>query len=114
MKTFVTKNSLRGFKVICAGNGDAKNLLMELRPFGYNSGVYGWNYDAYQFNGIIVCHGDRHMPGVHCDFLRDYEKKAADVYRKEYRDSGKISYDVMVEKITALRAEFAARVLAEV
>ena len=31
-------------------------------PIGYNCGVYGWNYDVYDFGSVIICCGYR--PGT--------------------------------------------------
>ena len=28
-------------------------------PIGYNSGVYGWNYDVYEIGGALICAGYR-------------------------------------------------------
>ena len=28
-------------------------------PIGYNSGVYGWNYDVYEIENALICAGYR-------------------------------------------------------
>lgn len=44
------------------------NLQRVLSPFerdGYNAGVYGWNFDVYEFPDFIITTGDRCTGGVH-------------------------------------------------
>lgn len=49
-------------KVVVLHGGQQKfiNLLKQaVEPYGYNAGVYGWNYDVYKVNGIGFVEGDR-------------------------------------------------------
>lgn len=57
--------------------GELYNLLLLKSPDAYNSGVYGWNYDAYYLeNGVTLVRGDRNMPGVWAKNAAEYERKA--------------------------------------
>ena len=37
-------------------------LLYYLDCRFYNCGVYGWNYDLYEYNGVALLYGDRNIP----------------------------------------------------
>ena len=51
-------------------------------PIGYNSGAYGWNYDVYEIEGVVIVAGYR--PGKWDGEIKktitasDWESKAAD------------------------------------
>jgi len=67
--------------ILSVGYCDMSHLLRYTSPIAYNCGVYGWNYDAYEVDNILICTGYRGMPAcrnINNDFelIRDYEKKA--------------------------------------
>jgi hypothetical protein len=67
-------------KVFAVGYCDLQTLLCRCNRVGYNSGIYGWNYDVYALdNGnIAICTGYRSMPGKSIDYtlIKKYEDKA--------------------------------------
>ena len=66
MKCKVTSRELRehyGDNIVSIGYCAAQHLLRGVEPLGYNSGVYGWNYDAYDLDGLCIVTGYRSMPG---------------------------------------------------
>lgn len=67
-----------GEKVYSTGYCEMQNLLHYEEPIAYTSGVYGWNYDVYKVDGIIICTGYRGMPGQRLDVdkVREAEEKA--------------------------------------
>lgn len=82
MKLFTTKKAIKEcYKdIIAISYCDAQHLLRYQIPFAYNSGVYGWNCDYYDINGIIICTGYRPQ-GKKCDFtlIREFDKKAENI-----------------------------------
>lgn len=87
MKYKTTSKAIKqsGALVINLGYCEATYLLRYREPLAYNSGVYGWNYDAYDFytrsgKEVIVCTGYRGMPGKRPAIpVTDYEKQARDI-----------------------------------
>lgn len=81
-------------KVYAISYCGAQALLSPLTRFGYNAGVYGWNYDAYDMgNGVCITTGYRPI-GEHVDIdkLRLYEQSAERVlydYNKPWQDREK-------------------------
>lgn len=62
----MTKKELNnGFsKVLRIGFCDLQDLTAYCKKIGYNSGVYGWNWDAFILNyDIAICTGYRSMTG---------------------------------------------------
>lgn len=64
MKIEMTKSDVEDefSKVVVLHGGQQKfiNLLKRaVEPYGYNAGVYGWNYDVYKLNGIGLVEGYR-------------------------------------------------------
>lgn len=54
--------------------------LADVSPFAYTCGVYGWNFDAYEVAGVLLCSGYRGMIGPRLPFARKYEEKAKKIY----------------------------------
>lgn len=50
--------------------------LAEIEPFAYTSGVYGWNFNAYNVGGVLLCSGYRGMIGPRLEIATKYEEKA--------------------------------------
>ena len=79
MKTKVTNKEVRNCysTIISLGYCDAQSLLSGINPFGYNCGIYGWNCDFYDVDGICICYGYRTIgKSVDYNLLREYEQKA--------------------------------------
>lgn len=78
------KKLLQEYGTACAlsvGYCDAWHLLKGagVEPFAYCSGVYGWNFDAYDIDGVLLCTGYRGMIGKQAQFVEKYEKKAREI-----------------------------------
>lgn len=55
-------------KVLRVGYGDLQYLLREFKKIGYNSGLYGWNWDAYEIdNDTCIVTGYRNLTGERLD-----------------------------------------------
>ena len=78
-------------KKVSIGYCGAQHLLWFRQPFAYTCGVYGWNFDAYDINGVIITTGYRGMVGEHVDYdvLKKYENEARAVlqdYKRPFED----------------------------
>lgn len=61
---------------LAVGYCDAYALLKYEDKRAFTAGVYGWNFDAYDIDGVLICTGYRGMIGKQPKFLAKYEKKA--------------------------------------
>lgn len=91
--------------VYSVGYCDLQHLLRYHNKIGYNSGVYGWNFDIYSLdNGnIAICTGYRNTPGksINREIIRKYEQKARDII---YDYS--FNYDEQKKKLNKLLDKF--------
>ena len=80
-----------------------QHLLYNHAPVAYTCGVYGWNFDVYQVDGVTICTGYRGMVGksVDYDMLREYEN-AAEKIAYDY----KIPYNERKARVESLLIEF--------
>lgn len=75
--------------IVCAGYCDLSHLLTNHSPIAYTCGVYGWNFDVYEIEGLTICTGYRGMPGRRANNIGEYEKKARlimEEYSKPYEE----------------------------
>jgi hypothetical protein len=71
-----------------------QTLLQFKSPIYYTAGVYGWNADIYDINGVAIVTGYRPGVGVGVayDIIRKYENKARNVMndiKKDYKQKQK-------------------------
>lgn len=89
MKCKVTQKQIRAnfYHVISIGYCEAQALLRDFTPFGYGSGVYGWNFDAYDFGGVCIVTGYRPFGDVSPNYntMQKYEKRAKRLKTKTAR-----------------------------
>lgn len=69
-------------RLVSAGYDELQTLLRYHSPIAYNSGVYGWNFDVYQVNGLTICTGYRGMPGRQANNAGEYERKAREAVKR--------------------------------
>lgn len=62
--------------IVCVGYCDLQYLLRYHSPIAYTCGVYGWNFDVYEVNGLTICTGYRGMPGRRANNIGKYEQAA--------------------------------------
>ena len=81
MKKKTTKQFINSFfsNVIKVSYCDLQYLLSYEQPFGYNDGVFGWNWDAYNLYGVIIVTGYRNLVGRQADGVAEYESKAKSI-----------------------------------
>jgi hypothetical protein len=92
MKTKTTIKAIRNNsgKILSIGYCGAQFLLRGHEPVAYTSGIYGWNFDVYEIDGVTICTGYRGMPGRRVDSLADvYDRKACEIvddYKRPYKE----------------------------
>ena len=113
MKYKTTKKTVRsGYGTIIAiSYCGAQSLLSFEHPRAYTCGVYGWNFDVYDVDGVAICTGYRGMPKtVSFDYslLESYEEKA-----EKIRYSKDLPREMIEKEIKALLRAFISEVTGE-
>lgn len=64
MKYKTTARALRNgyYTIISVGYCELQNLLSYESPVAFCCGVYGWNFDVYDIDGVAIATGYRGMP----------------------------------------------------
>ena len=64
--------------IVRVGYCDLQDLLTYKEPFAYTCGVYGWNADFFDLDGICICTGYRSLVGerLPSDIVIKYQNKA--------------------------------------
>lgn len=88
--------------IVCAGYCDLWHLLSNHSPIAYTCGVYGWNFDVYEMDGLTICTGYRGMPGRRANNINVYEQKAREIMSWE----NKSSYEEKQKQLEQLLHEF--------
>ena len=78
LKCKVTDKELKEHydKTVCIPYCKAQHLLTGLQPNFYNSGVYGWKYDAYDYKGVLIVSGYNAFGKQAIAIVEEYEEKA--------------------------------------
>ena len=73
--------------IISAGYCDLQGLLSNKSPVAYSCGVYGWNFDVYDIDGVAIATGYRGMPSKNSNasynLCREYEDKSEGKTKEE-------------------------------
>lgn len=106
MKYLTTTKAIKnGYaRMVSAGYCDLSSLLHYVEPVAYTCGVYGWNYDVYDVDGVTICTGYRGMPGRRANNITDYEKKARAIDEDYTRP-----YEARKAEVMTLLREFCAQ-----
>lgn len=89
-------------RIVCAGYCDLSHLLTNHSPVAYTCGVYGWNFDVYEINGLTICTGYRGMPGRRANNIAAYEEKA----RRILNGKSAVSFEKKQKQVEQLLNEF--------
>ena len=101
MKLRAAKKDFKDEKVLRVGYCGVQYLLRYADPFAYSSGVYGWDCDYYNINGVIISTGYRPIgKSLDYDIIKKYEDEA----RKILLDDTN-SYEEKKEKVNNLLDE---------
>lgn len=99
-----------GYPVVKLPPMAIKHLTTFASRSGYNSGIYGWNWDAFIINGVVFCCGYRNLPGSitkeERELVEEYEKEALNLCRQA---GGK----GVEQRIKALLAELCKKIKAD-
>ena len=70
--------------IVRVGYCDLQDLLRGVDPFAYTCGVYGWDADFYNIDGVCICTGYRSLVGdnISSDIIKKYQKKAKAIKEK--------------------------------
>ena len=81
-----------------------QNLLHYQEPIAYTCGVYGWNFDLYEVDGVYFTTGYRNMIGrqIDYDLLNKYEQRAGEIVNSW----GKHGFEEKYELVNNLLKEF--------
>ena len=92
MKKLTNKNIINKTfkKVFSCGYCDLQ-FITSKDPIAYNKGLYGWNYDLYDYNGIAITSGYRNTCGkrIAREFLQYLQQKAMENKKYMFSDSKK-------------------------
>ena len=104
MKLKTTRKAIvnSSVNIVCAGYCDLSYLLRNHSPIAYTCGVYGWNFDVYEIDGLTICTGYRGMPGRRANNIGAYEEKARQIMSWE----NKIPFEEKQEQLEQLLHEF--------
>ena len=85
--------------VYSIGYCKAQYLLMFTHKVGYNSGIYGFNYDVYIVGDDTIITGYRPFKAEKIDFdlLKMYEDKARKAQFEGWQDVMNITNDLLLE-----------------
>ena len=95
MKFKVTRKEIKeNYRAVSVPYCELQHLLRYRNPIAYNSGIYGWNYNMYDFScdfstNICICTGYRGCPGIRVerDLYVKYEEAAKEiVYGNPYQE----------------------------
>lgn len=99
-----------GYPVIKLSPGAIRHLTTYVSISGYNSGIYGWNWNAFIINGVVFCCGYRNLPGSitkeERELVEEYEKEAWNLCRQS-------SSKEVKKRINALLAELCDKIKAD-
>jgi hypothetical protein len=83
MKLKTTRKEIEqnSHRIVAIGYCAAQNLLKYRSAFAYSCGVYGWNADYYEVDGVVIATGYRSLPNsknTKCDYktVRAFDRKA--------------------------------------
>ena len=90
-------------RVICIGYCQAQYLLNGKNPIAYNSGVYGWNCDIYDINGVAIVTGYNPFGNIRPDYetIKKYEDEARKIACNSWGN-----YQKMIDQTDKLLNQF--------
>lgn len=89
MKLKATKKSIRdnSYRILSIGYCDAQRLLSNESAFAYSAGLYGWDCDYYDVDGVTVSTGYRPLNSYKMKddykLVGEYENKAKDLNHEQ-------------------------------
>ena len=102
MKNRLTRNDIKTFNIrLSIPYATLQSLLSYIEPIGYNAGIYGWNFDCYNIDGVLLMTGYRTIgKTVERSIINKYEKQADSL------NSQDISYESKKKEALKLLNQF--------
>ena len=102
MKTRITRNDIKTFNIrLSIPYATLQSLLSYVEPIGYNAGIYGWNFDCYDIDGVLLMTGYRTIgKTIDRSIIKKYEKQA------DRLNSQDISYESKKKEALRLLNQF--------
>ena len=107
MANEITRKEAKGWNgTIQVGYCDLQYLLMYRQKYGYNAGIYGWNFNCYIVNGVAINTGYRNMVGKIVDWklTEKYNNKA-----RKIQESQKLTYNQKIAFTERLLTNYIAK-----
>ena len=108
MKFRTTKKAVmaNGGIILEVGYCDLQSLLKFKAPEAYTCGVYGWNADIYDIDGVTIVTGYRPFGNCHNgDLVAEYEAKAHNI-ATDYQ----VDWETRKNEVNKLLDEFVNKV----
>lgn len=108
MKFKTTRKAVKenGGIILEVGYCDLQTLLRNVDPNAYTCGVYGWNADIYDIDGLTIVTGYRPFGNYeNYDLVHEYEDKARKI-AKDYQ----VDWETRSEAVNKLLDEFIEKV----
>lgn len=67
----ISRKDIEGATIVMSHGGDVSTLKSLFPKIGYNSGTYGWNWDAFEAGNVVIVSGYRSFPRI--DYSLDYD-----------------------------------------
>ena len=105
MKFQTTQKAIRASyrNIIVVSYAELQYLLKWRSPMAYNSGVYGWNCDIYDFGNVAICTGYRPFGNIKTSYeiCRRYDQAAQNICKEinDYMDGYKRQREALEELI---------------
>ena len=99
----ITRSEINQENMVALGYCQAQAALNHFGydyKVGYNSGVYGWNYDLYKINGVDIVTGYR---PPYCEYSKKDIKNKLIAFENKLRE---LSLSERYEKEEILKKEF--------
>ncbi len=98
----LTKNDvlrLTEGNVYSIGYCKAQYLLMFTHKVGYNSGIYGFNYDVYMVGDDTIITGYRPFKAkkISHELLKEYEERARKAQYEGWQDARNVTNNLLLE-----------------
>ena len=117
MSKRMSRNDVRSFAravgkpVFYTGYYELQSLVSRWEKIGYNSGVYGWNWDCYNFPDFVLVTGYRNQCGTKMKHCEEFNSKAYETihdtwptYKDTYGDYKKAVF-AMDERLNGIAHE---------
>ena len=79
-------------RIISVGYNKIPTLLRNHNAIAYTAGIYGWNYDIYDIDGVAICTGHHGMPTKLSKNTKKYEETAMK-FLDNYEATGYNAFD---------------------